>query len=131
MLYNEEDINMTFVGIKSEIKEAKINSLELLDNLLQAEVKTKVLPIVEYYVIDDKHYNSPIIELSLLTEKKYLEKIMRMGGSHLRFLIVELIAASKNKNYIPVLLPIKKYRSKKVKKLASDTYNNFMGFSKN
>ncbi|TMM28653.1 MFS transporter [Polaribacter aestuariivivens] len=131
MLYNEEDINMTFVGIKSEIKEAKINSLEFLDNLLQAEVKTKVLPIVEYYVVDDKHYNSPIIELSLLTEKKYLEKIMRMGGSHLRFLIVELIAASKNKNYIPVLLPIKKYRSKKVKKLASDTYNNFMGFSKN
>ncbi|WP_088354156.1 Npt1/Npt2 family nucleotide transporter [Polaribacter haliotis] len=129
MLYNEEDINMTYVGIKSEIKEAKINSLEFLDNLLQTEIKSKVLPIVEYYVVDDKHYNSPIISLNLLSEKKYLEIIMRMGGSHLRLLIVELIAVSKNRNYVPILLPLKKYRSKKVKKLASDTYNNFKGFN--
>ncbi|QTD39410.1 MFS transporter [Polaribacter batillariae] len=128
MLYNEEDINMTYVGIKSEIKEAKINSLEFLDNLLQTEIKSKVLPIVEYYIVGDKHYNSPIINLSLLSEKKCLQIIMRMGGSHLRFLAVELIAASKNKSYVPILLPLKKYRSKKVKKLASDTYTSFMGF---
>lgn len=122
LYYNEDNIEITFDGIKSEIKEAKINSYELLDNILESSIKAAVMPIIEHIVFEEDTSESAEIKLNTLLELEYLKKIMTISGSNLRQLAVEFINASKNKEYIPALLPLKKFRNKTVKKLASETY---------
>ncbi|WP_299671082.1 Npt1/Npt2 family nucleotide transporter [uncultured Polaribacter sp.] len=125
LIYNEEDINMTYIGIQSEIREAKVNSLEFLDNILQSKIKMMVLPVVENYIVDDK-LNSPVIALKVLTEKKYLQRIMRMGGTQLKILVLKYLQVSKNKNYISIVLPLKKFKNSEVKEIATKTYHLFI-----
>ena len=124
LIYNESDIEMTYIGIKSEIKEARINSLEFLDNLLQNQIKLRVLPIIEHYVIENNHYDTPILKLNLLEEKKYLEKLLIRNNFRVKIAVLNLIKLSKNKSYISIILPLKKYRNQEVKILASDTLNS-------
>ncbi|WP_405565829.1 Npt1/Npt2 family nucleotide transporter [Polaribacter sp. Asnod6-C07] len=121
LLYSEEDIQITFNAIKSNHKEAKINSLELLENLLDSSIKALVVPILEHEVLDDDHYNTATIPFIILTELELLKKLMKVSGSGVRQSAVNYIRISKNKTLIPALLPIKKYRNKIVKQLAYDT----------
>ena len=122
IIYNENDVEMTFVGIQSEIKDARLNSVEFLDNMLRRNIKVKIMPIIEHYVIENNHVDFTDIEINILSEKKYLEKLIKIGSSEIRFLALQIVSESKNKEYLPVLLPIKKYRNQNVKQLASDTY---------
>ncbi|QNM87081.1 MFS transporter [Polaribacter pectinis] len=126
LIYNEEDINMTYVGIQSEIKEARINSLEFLDNILQSKIKMMVLPVVENYVIDDNRLDPSVIKINILSEKKYLQRIMRMGGTHLKILVLRYLQISKNKNYISLIIPLKKFKSEAVREVATKTYHLFI-----
>ncbi|PQJ82305.1 Npt1/Npt2 family nucleotide transporter [Polaribacter glomeratus] len=122
LYYNENDIEITFNGVKSDVKEAKMNSYELLDNILEGSIKAAVLPIIEHVVFDEDKSDLADIKLKKLLELEYLKKIMTISGSNLRQLAVEFIQTSKNTAYIPALLPIKKFRNKTVKKLATETY---------
>ncbi|WP_375240594.1 Npt1/Npt2 family nucleotide transporter [Polaribacter sp.] len=126
LLYNAEDIKMTYVGIQSEIKEAKINSLEFLDNILQSKIKTMVLPIIEYYVVDDANYKATIINLNPIKERKALRRIIRMGNFKLKILVIKYVQISNNKNLISVLLPLKQFKNVDVKALATKTYHLFI-----
>ena len=123
LIYNQEDINMTYVGIQSEIKEARINSLEFLDNILQSKIKMMILPIIENYVIDDNHINNAIIKLNLLAEKKCLQRIIKSAGAQQKILVIKYIRVSKNKNFISLLLPLKKFKNLEVNALATKTYH--------
>tara|TARA_R110002167_G_scaffold70849_1_gene200031 strand:+ start:4023 stop:6848 length:2826 start_codon:yes stop_codon:yes gene_type:complete len=122
LYYNDNDIEITFSGIISEIKEAKMNSYELLDNILEGSIKAAVMPIIEHVVFEEENTETADIKLNTLKELEYLKKTMKISGSNLRYLAVEFISVSKNKTYIPALLPLKKFRNKSVKKLASETY---------
>jgi AAA family ATP:ADP antiporter len=122
LMYGEEDIKITFKAIKSEHEEAKINALELLENLIDNTIKNTVLPILEHEVLDENHYNTSNIEFNLLSELEFLKKLMKISGSGLRFSAISYIQSSKNKFFIPALLPLKKYRNKTVKQFAHDTY---------
>ncbi len=126
LVYNPEDIKMTYIGIQSEIKEAKINSLEFLDNILQSKIKTMVLPIIEYYVVDDANYKSTIINLNQLNERKALRRIIRMGNFKLKILVIKYVQISNNKNLISVLLPLKQFRNADAKALATKAYHLFI-----
>lgn len=128
LIYNEEDISMTFVGIKSEIKEARINSLEFLDNILESKIKMSVLPLIENYVVNDAHFSSKTIDFELLTEEKYLLRVMEMGGSHLKILVIKYIGLSKNKAYISLLLPLSKFKNSEVKELATSTHQKLISY---
>ena len=121
-LYRKEDIQMVLNGLRSNVKEAKINSIELLDNLLEGSIKQEILPIAEHTVVDDDHYNSKVIPILHLSEKNYLEKLLTVSGSNIRRLTIQYIKTLNNKDYISVLLPIKKYNSKINKQLAYETY---------
>ena len=131
LIYNEEDIKMTYVGIQSEIKEAKINSLEFLDNILQRKIKTMVLPIIEYYVVDDDHYKSSIITLNIINEKKFLLRVLKMGNVKLKILAIKYVQISNNKNLRVVLLPLNKFKNNRVKELATQTYHLFISNNNN
>tara|TARA_R110002049_G_scaffold25194_9_gene88612 strand:- start:3437 stop:6250 length:2814 start_codon:yes stop_codon:yes gene_type:complete len=126
LVYNEEDIKMTYVGIQSEIKDAKINSLEFLDNILQRKIKTMILPIIEHYVVDDKNYKSSVINLNIIRERKLLQRIVRMGNLKLKILVIKYVEVSNNKNLIGVLLPLSKFKNIEVKELATKTYHLFI-----
>jgi AAA family ATP:ADP antiporter len=62
------------------------------------------------------------MKLSLLSERYYLKKIMKITENNVRYLGVQYISVSKQKEFIPALLPIKKYRYKVVKQLYNGTY---------
>lgn len=122
LMYGEEDIQITFNAFKSKQEEAKINALELLENLVDNNIKNVVMPILEHEVLDENHYNCSNLKLNLLSELEFLKKLMKVSGSGVRFSAVCYIQSSKNKLFIPALLPLKKYRNKTVKQLAYDTY---------
>lgn len=122
LYYNDNDIEITFNGIISEVKEAKINAYELLDNILEGSIKAAVMPIIEHVVFEEENTEFVDIKLNTLKELEYLKKIMKISGSNLRQLAVEFISISNNKAYTPALLPLKKFRNKSVKKLATQTY---------
>ena len=125
LVYNYNDIKIIQNAINSAIKEAKINSLELLENLLESNLKAVVLPIAEHKVLEPDNYKSSILKLELLNDLECLTQLMNVSGSNLRFLAVDFINQSNNKDYLPALLPLKKYRNPTVKKLAYDTYLRF------
>ena len=122
LLYTEEDIQITFDAFKSKNKEAKINSLELLENLLDNSIRAMVFSILEHEVLDEDHYNTTTIHITILTELELLKTLMKVSGSGVRHSAVNYIRVAENKALIPALLPIKKYRNKIVKQLANDTY---------
>ena len=122
LLYNEEDIQIIFRAMKSEIKEAKINAIELLENLLDSAVKNAVLPVLEHIAVEEDNVDSNVIEIPLISESEYLNKIMTISGSNIRFLAVTYIKVADNRAFLPALLPLKKYRNKAVGQLAYDTY---------
>ena len=74
LYYNDNDIEITFSGIISEIKEAKMNSYELLDNILEGSIKAAVMPIIEHVVFEEENTETADIKLNTLKELEYLKK---------------------------------------------------------
>ena len=67
--YNQEDIRAAYYGLISKDEEAKINAIEFLDNLLHLKLKSKILPLLEYNVIEDDNADiSTSYELKILPE---------------------------------------------------------------
>lgn len=128
LVYNEADIEMTFSGLLSDIKDARLNALEFLDNFLQSKVRTSVLPLVEHTIIEDDNSKSSILHLKVLTEKKSLVKMTKNRGKKMKLEILNLIHHLNDPQYLSLVNRLKKHRSKEVKYHADKTYAKLRGF---
>ena len=126
ILYNKSDIEMSYEGLFSDIKEAKINALEFLDNLLQSQLKTNVFPLIEHLVISDESHKTTL-QLHQISEKNYLNLIVKNRGKRLKLEVINLIYYLNNKNYASIIKPLLKHKNRDVKYLAFKTLNSLTG----
>lgn len=125
-VYNEEDIKMSYSGILSDVKDARLNALEFLDNLLLSKIKSTILPLVEHYIIDEENKSS-ILHLNILTEKNCAIKLARNRGRKMKLEILNLIKYLGDPQYLGLVNSLKKHQNKDVKFFAYDAYDALKG----
>lgn len=121
LVYDEADIGVTYSGLLSEVKEARVNALEFLDNLLNAQLKSKVFPLVEHTVFAEDNFESTVLKLNTIPEKAYLAMLLKRRGKRVKLEILHLIKVLDDKSYVPIVMPLKKHRNKDVKFFAYST----------
>ncbi|WAC02401.1 hypothetical protein N7U66_01380 [Lacinutrix neustonica] len=121
LIYDEADIKVSYSGLLSDIKEAKVNALEFLDNLLKSQLKTKVLPLVEYAIMEEDDLHSDILKIKTLPEKVYISRLLRKRGKRIKLELLHLIKVLDDKSFLTLITPLKKHMNKEVKFFAHDT----------
>lgn len=121
LVYYEDDIEVTYSGLLSDVKETRVNALEFLDNLIQSELKRRLFPLIEHFIIDDESFDASVLKLKLMSEKAYISSLLRSRGKRIKLEVLNLIKQLEDANYLPVVLPYKKHKNKEVKFFAYDT----------
>ncbi|TYB76714.1 MFS transporter [Bizionia saleffrena] len=121
LAYYEDDIEVTYSGLLSNVKEARVNALEFLDNLIQSDLKRKLFPLIEHFVIDEAAFDASVLNLKRIPEKTYINRLLKSRGKKMKLEILNLIKQLEDVSYLPVILPYKKHRNEEVKFFAYDT----------
>jgi len=127
LVYDEADIGVTYSGLFSDVKEARVNALEFLDNLLNAQLKSRVFPLIEHTVIEEDHFESTVLKINTIPEKAYLTLLIKRRGKRIKLEVLHLIKVIDNKKYTPIVIPLKKHRNKDVKFFAYATIDSLTG----
>nr|WP_256259802.1 MFS transporter [Winogradskyella luteola] len=122
LLYDEADIKVSYSGLMSDVKEAQINALEFLDNLLQSQIKTQILPLIEYYNINEGGSSSKNqLEIELLDEYNLINMLLRKRGKRMKLEILHLIRVLNDTSYISLVNQQTLHKNKEVKQFAFNT----------
>jgi len=121
LIHDRADIDVVYNGLLSEIKDAKINALEFLDNLLQVSLKTNILPLIEYHIIDNKNRGLSSFQLKKLTEKQVLKLLISQRGKKVKMSCLNLIMQSQNPSYLSLVIPLKKHKNDELRNFAKKT----------
>ncbi|MFD1061972.1 Npt1/Npt2 family nucleotide transporter [Winogradskyella litorisediminis] len=122
ILYDEADIEVSYSGLISDVKEAKINALEFLDNLLQSQIKTQILPLIEYYSIEaESQTQNNELSINILAEPKLIEMLFSSRSKRMKLELLYLIRLLKDKSYIRLVQKQTIKTSKEVRIFATDT----------
>ncbi len=97
--YNQDDIKSAYFGLKSKDKEAKINAIEFLDNLLHLKLKSKILPLLEYNVIENDETDIGSYEIAVRDEYDVINTLIRNRGKKMKTAILYLIKELNDKRY--------------------------------
>ena len=121
IIYDQNDIKITFSGLFSDENSAKINALEFLDNLLKGQLKFKIMPLLEHYIAEgDSSFNN-ILKSKVLTEKTCLTLLLKSRGKRIKLKVLPLIKELNDKRYIPVVSTLKNHKNIEIKYAATQT----------
>ena len=123
LVYEESDIDMTYAALSSNIKEARINALEFLDNLLQRQLKQSILPLVEYYVVSSDEMDSSTLQLNIMTEKDCLNMLIKNRGKKIKLEALNLITQLEDANYLPIIKKLLRHKNEDVQFFANGAYH--------
>ncbi|QHI35000.1 hypothetical protein IMCC3317_03460 [Kordia antarctica] len=121
IIYNENDIKITYSGLLSDVKDTRINALEFLDNLLKSQLKFKLIPLLEHYVLEDDSSLNTLIKPKISDEKTCLTLLIKSRGKRIKLNVLQLIIELNDKRYIPIVKTLKKHKSMEVKYAATQT----------
>jgi AAA family ATP:ADP antiporter len=121
--YDQTDIDTAYFGLKSEVKDTKINAVEFLDNLLQSKLKTKVLPLIEYHVIDHTEYNGSSFQPKILSEKTVLLMLLKNRGAKMKQAVLNVMKYTEDKSYSKIIQTLENHENKKVRLSAKSAHN--------
>ena len=127
LVYDEADIGVTYSGLFSDVKDARVNALEFLDNLLNAQLKSRVFPLIEHTVIEEDNFDSKVLKINTIPEKAYLSMLIKRRGKRVKLEVLHLIKVINNKKYISIVIPLKKHHNKDVKFFAYATVDSLTG----
>lgn len=125
LMYDESDINVSYSGLMSEVKEAKINAIEFLDNLLQSQIRAEILPIVEYYTVERDDLESTPLSPKILPENKLIAMLILKRGKRMKLEMLRLIKILNDKSYATLVRRLLKHKNPKVVQLARETMQKF------
>ena len=124
--YQQKDIEIAYQGILSEKQEIRANAIEFLDNLLQTNLKQTLLPLVENSIISNNDAETE--DLVAPTEKMCFEMLLKGKDQKIKLAVLYLIAqldhAEKNKEYIALVKPLTRHKSKKISTFAMNALHN-------
>ena len=124
VIYDESDVEMSYSGILSDIKDTRINAIEFLDNMLQNQLKTSVLPLIEHYVVTQHEDHSSQLQMKLMTEKACLQMLIKNRGKKIKLEALFLIEQLKDPSYTSIVYPLRKHRNQEVSSYAKKILQN-------
>ncbi len=113
ILYNTDDMKITYHGLRSEQKETRVNALEFLDTFLKGPIKYRLIPIVDFYIATDPNIN--LLQKKSLTDRAYLSLLVRSRGKRIKLKVLELIAAINDPSYSSLVKSLQNHRNSRVR----------------
>ncbi|WP_430409340.1 Npt1/Npt2 family nucleotide transporter [Kordia sp.] len=121
IIYDEDDIKIAYAGLLSDVKEARINALEFLDNLLKGQLKFKLIPLLEHYVIEDDSVHNVLLKSKITDEKICLTSLIKYRGKRIKLEVLALIKVLNDRRYSTIVNTLKNHKSVEVKYAATQT----------
>lgn len=119
--YDQVDIDTAYFGLKSDVRDTKINAVEFLDNLLKSRLKTEILPLIEYHIIDNNQVGLSSFDLTSLTEKQALLMLLKNRGSKMKLAVLNVIKETEDPSYIKLIHKLKRHKNKQVRRSLAHT----------
>tara|TARA_R100000544_G_C2178621_1_gene35765 strand:- start:60 stop:515 length:456 start_codon:yes stop_codon:yes gene_type:complete len=119
ILYNADDMRITYAGLRSDQKETRINALEFLDTFLKGPLKYRLIPIFDFYIANDP--NLKLLQNKALTEKRYLSLLLRSRGKRLKLKVLELIGVFEDPSYRSLVKSLQNHRNSAVRAQVKNT----------
>ncbi|MEQ3656349.1 MAG: Npt1/Npt2 family nucleotide transporter [Dokdonia sp.] len=119
ILYNADDMRITYAGLRSDQKETRINALEFLDTFLKGPLKYRLIPIFDFYIANDP--NLKLLQNKALTEKGYLSLLLRSRGKRLKLKVLELIGVFEDPSYRSLVKSLQNHRNSAVRAQVKNT----------
>ncbi|WP_432412903.1 NTP/NDP exchange transporter [Rasiella sp. SM2506] len=119
--YDQADIDTAYFGLKSEKQDVRINAIEFLDNLLKSRLKSNILPLIEYHVLENNGYAVSSFEAKVKPEKEILTMLLRNRGTRMKLAVLNVIKFSGNDAYLSVVKPLIKHPNLVVQRFAIRT----------
>ncbi|TYP75064.1 Npt1/Npt2 family nucleotide transporter [Aquimarina intermedia] len=119
--YDHSDIEVAYYGLISDHKEAKVNAVEFLDNLLHAKLKNAMLSLIEYHVIESDQYLHTSSGTHIISESTCISNLMKNRGKKVKLAVLYLIRQLQEPRYITYLKPYRKQKNREVQKALDAT----------
>ena len=114
LIYDEKDIRIAYTGLISLESETTINALEFLENLLKGQLKFKLMPLLEHFIMDEEVPFSNL-KYTILSEEACLNLLIKSRGKRIKLKVLVLIKELDDKRYIPLVTNLKKHQNIEVK----------------
>ena len=120
--YPPRDIETVYNGVRSGREEARMNSVEYLDNLLDGPLKRTIIPIVESALVEDLERRTRTQpDLTIPDQRECLENLLQDDDPLLVSAVLELIAAIGERGFAPHVCALLGSRLEGIPELAEVT----------
>ncbi|GAA3515639.1 hypothetical protein GCM10022393_31980 [Aquimarina addita] len=109
--YDKTDMEFVYYGIKSDSREAQMNAIEFLDNLLQIKLKSTLLPLIEYHILETDNEFIKRSEFLHISEKRCLTLLMKNRGKKIKLATIKVMRYTGDSDYAKLLIPYKKHKN--------------------
>ena len=120
--YQQQDVDIAYLGLMSEKHEAQHNAIEFLDNLLTGDLKRTLIPMIENTVLDitsDEVIQK--IQQKILSEFECFQLLLEANDLRLKLAVLYLIKIQNDLKYIPLVEKCLLNEDEKLKVFALDT----------
>ncbi len=113
--YTESDMKVSFLGLKNDTEESRINTVEFLSNLLEYDLKDELLPLLEYHFLSEKETK---LKIEMLPENKVFTQLINERGAKTKHRVLNLIQYLNNPLSSSIIKELTKHNNTKVSSLA-------------
>lgn len=119
--YPQKDMEIAYEGLLSHEQEARINTIEFLDNLLTGDLKRTLLPIIEEAAMDITSDDVlQKIKHKVPTESACFQLLLQGNDRKLKLAVLYLIRQQKDKSYLPMIEPLVNSEDPKIRTFAGE-----------
>jgi AAA family ATP:ADP antiporter len=120
--YKESDMEVVLMGIRNDTEESKINAIEFLENLLAANLRSKLMPLLEYSFLGNTESE---LEISDISEDKCLLKLLNYRGADTKIQVLTLMQFVQNNNFVKPVKKLLTHKNQKIRSLAKKYLTSF------
>ena len=116
--YDQADIDTAYFGLKSDKQDVRVNAIEFLDNLLKSKLKSSILPLIEYHILESQGYSVSSFKAKVKPEKEILTLLLRNRGTRMKLAVLNVMKFSGDQRYISVIKPLLSHPNLEVQRFA-------------
>ena len=125
--YSQNDVRMAYKGILSDEQDKRTNAIEFLDILLNPNLKSVLIPIVEATILDTS--SEEVIETiskNKLTEMECFHNILNGKDVKLKLAVLYLIEKKESSKYNELITPLLTNKDKRIQEFAQKAINTMV-----
>lgn len=120
--YPPDDIFSIYNSIQSKNPDIRMNAVEFLDNMLEANLKKILIPIVETALLDTiSEIAIKNLNLKIPEEFQCLRLLLEGKDFRIKLAVLYLITLQRDQKFIPLVEPLTSHRNQKLRNQAIST----------